>query len=167
MRWAGFNATAGALLLFASTSPSAGRPFPLPGAKSAARYVDFRLDDVRGQRIAKRLLAKDIADDLRRVEPFRTAWVNVDDAKSPDLLVMYGCSPTGNCGLYGYERTKRAWRLVLNSIAQTCWILSSSHSGRRDISASMHGSATESTIKNYQWRENRYVRVSERNVTYK
>jgi hypothetical protein len=29
----------------------------------------------------------------------------------------------------------------------------------------MHGSATESTIKTYWWRDNRYVRVSLREVT--
>jgi hypothetical protein len=79
---------------------------------------------------------------------------------------MYGCGPTGNCGLYGFEPVKNGWRLVLNSLAQRCSILSSTHGGRRDLSAYMHGSATEGTIKTYWWRENRYVRVSERDLTF-
>jgi len=170
MKRATFNVPVGVLLLLASTSPSVGRPFRLPGAKSAAHYIDFSFHDARAQRIAKKLLAKEIAEEAGfppYSQSLSTAWVNASEAQSPLLLVMYGCSATGNCGLYGFERTKRGWRLVLNSLAQVCWTLSSSHGGWRDISASMHGSATEATIKNYWWRGNRYVRVSERNVTYK
>ena len=96
-----------------------------------------------------------------------TAWVNVSAGGAPELFVMYGCSPTGNCGLYGYERTNGRWRLVLDSIAQSCAILPSSHDGRRDISAYMHGSADEGTLKTYWWRKNRYVRVSERDIISK
>jgi hypothetical protein len=96
-----------------------------------------------------------------------TAWVNVSHAKGPDLFVMYGCSPTGNCGLYGFERAKSGWRLVLDSLAQRCSILPSSHSGRRDISAYMHGSATDGTAKTYWWRKNRHVQVSEREIFFK
>ncbi len=164
------NAIAEALLLLASTSPSVGGAFPLPGAKSPAHYVDFRFHDSRTQRLAKKLLAKEMAEEADMpsyFQNFRTAWVNVSDAKSPDLLVMYGCSATGNCDLYGFERTKSGWRRVLSGSAQMCWILPSLHGGRRDISVSLHGSATESTIENYWWRRNRYVRVSERNVIYK
>jgi hypothetical protein len=170
MKRAGFNAIAGALLLFAPTSSSVGQPFALPGAKSAARYVDFSFHDARTQHVAKKLLAREMAEEADWppfAKSLSTAWVNVSDARPPLLLVMYGCSATGNCDLYGFERTGNGWRMVLNSLAQMCWTLSSSHGGRRDISASMHGSATEATIKNYQWRRNRYVRVSERNVIYK
>ena len=92
--------------------------------------------------------------------------MNVSHGEAPELFVMYGCGPTGNCGLYGFEPVKNGWRLVLNSLAQRCSILSSTHGGRRDLSAYMHGSATEGTIKTYWWRENRYVRVSERDLTF-
>lgn len=166
MKRAGSNLVAGALLLLAFTWPSVGQAARSP----ASREVDFRTDDIRAQRVAKKILGKEISQDADMAPDSQflgTAWVNVSDAASPDLFVMYGCSPTGNCGLYGYERTKSGWRLVLDSIAQRCWILSSSHSGRRDISASMHGSASESTLKTYWWRRNRYVRVSERNVFFK
>ena len=174
MKQTSFITMAGALMLLAPAWPSVGQPFPLPGAKSPAHYVDFRFHDGSAQRIAKKLLAKKIAGTVAEEaemppemrSSLSTAWVNVSRAESPMLLVTYGCSATGNCDLYGFEHTKRGWRLVLNSLAQMCWILSSSHGGRRDISASMHGTATESTIKNYWWRKNRYVRVSERNVIY-
>ena len=169
MKRAGYDAIAGALLLLAPTPPSAGQPFPLPGAKSA-RYVDFSVDDFRAQRIARKSLAKEIAEEGGKpsdFQSFRTAWARVSDGASPYLFVRYGCSASGNCGLYGFERTGKGWRRVLNGSAQMCWILSSSHGGRRDISVSLHGSATESTIETYWWRMNRYVRVSERKVIYK
>ena len=134
------------------------------GAGPGSREIEFRSDDPQGQRIARKVLAKEIAYD--EASPgshlLSTAWVNLSDPKSPTLLVMYACSATGNCGLSGFERGKRGWRLVLDSNAQSCAILPSSHGGRRDLSASMHGSATESAIKTYWWRGNRYVRVSVR-----
>ena len=143
-------------------SPTAAAP--------ASHPVHFRSDDFRAQRIAKKLLAREIAqqaDAPPQLQSLRTAWVNVSDARPAALFVMYGCSPTGNCDLYGYEPTKSGWRLVLNSIAQRCSILATSHGRRRDIRAFMHGSATETGIKTYWWRGDRYVRVSQRNVTYK
>jgi hypothetical protein len=105
-------------------------------------------------------------DDVSPDHSPRTAWVKLSASGSPALFVQYGCSPVGNCGLFAFERSKSGWRLILNSIAQNCSILPSSHSGRRDLSASMHGSATESTIKTYWWRKSRYVRVSERELIF-
>jgi hypothetical protein len=160
----------GLLLLAASTSPSVGRTAAAPGAKSASQEVHFRDDDLRAQRMAREALGKDYSyekDAPSGVNWLGTAWVSVSRSRAPELFVMYGCSPTGNCGLYGYERANGRWRLVLDSIAQKCSILPSSHAGRRDISAYMHGSATEGTLKTYWWRRNRYVRVSERDVIFK
>jgi hypothetical protein len=132
--------------------------------------VRFRNDDFRAQRIAREALGKEFSDEQDApsgVNSLRTAWVNVSHGSAPELFVMHGCSPTGNCGLYGFERANGRWRLVLNSVAQMCSILPSSHGGQRDISAYMHGSATEGTLKTYWWRRNRYVRVSERDVIFK
>ena len=53
------------------------------------------------------------------------------------------------------------YRLVLDSLAQRCWILRSSHAGHRDLLAYTHGAAFEGTRKIYWWRGGRYVRVSE------
>ena len=170
MKRAAFNVAIGPLLFLTSMWPSVGLAAAAREARAASHEIDFRFDDIRGQHLAKKILAKEMAEEADMpsdFQSFRTAWVNVSDRQLPDLFVMYGCSATGNCGLYGFEPTKSGWRLALNSIAQRCWILRSSHGGRRDISAAMHGSATESTIKTYWWRKNRYVRVSERNVIYK
>jgi hypothetical protein len=144
-----------------------------PIVPSRTHLVGFRSDDAEALMIARKMLAKEISEMEGLGEAnspttyMGTAWVRVSNSRPPILLVEYGCSPTGNCGLYGFERRKRHWRLVLNSDAQTCSILPSSHGGRRDLSASMHGSATESTVKTYWWRGNRYVRVSEREVIYR
>jgi len=141
---------------------------PARGARSASHQIEFRYNDPEGQGIAHKLLAKQIADDGRDapgVPALRSAWVKISAFEAPALFVLYGCSPVGNCGLYGFERSNRGWRQILDSIAETCAVLPSSHDGRRDLSASMHGSATESTIKTYWWRDNRCVRVSLREVT--
>jgi hypothetical protein len=160
----------GSLLLLASTLLSVGQATAAHEPNSASHVVNFRDDDVQAQRIARMLLRKKIVREEETPpgsKSIRTAWVEVSDGEAPELFVMYGCAPTGNCGLYGFERAKGGWRLVLNSLAQTCSILPSSHGGRRDISARMHGSATESTIKTYWWRRNRYVRASVRDLTFK
>jgi len=157
----------GSLLLLASASPAEGKAAAARVAKLASHEVHFRDDDLRTKRMAIEALGKDYSqekDAPSGANWLGTAWVNVSAGGAPELFVMYGCSPTGNCGLYGYERTNGRWRLVLDSIAQSCAILSSSHGGRRDISAYMHGSADEGTLKTYWWRKNRYVRVSERDI---
>ncbi|MXO61300.1 hypothetical protein GRI89_17280 [Altererythrobacter salegens] len=165
---AGFaNTLFGALLLLAFLCFSFGQASMARGAGSAAQSIDFRQDDFQAQRIARKLLRREIAKYPSGSNWMRTAWVSVSPGETPTLFVMYGCSPTGNCGLYGFKRQKNGWKLVLNSIAQTCSILPSSHAGRHDISARMHGSAFQSTIKTYWWRKDRYVRVSERDLILK
>ena len=155
-------------LLLLPTSPSSvGLAVAAGGAKSPSREVQFRDDDVRAQRIAKTLLAKEVAAQEGAPiasQSWRTAWVRLSKGDEPTLFVMYGCSPTGNCGLYSFERSKSSWRQILNSDAQRVSLLASSHHGRRDISAYMHGSATSGTAHIYWWRGSRYVQVSERKV---
>lgn len=154
----------------AGAAEDASRPsIRAPQAGPASREIEFGSDDAEAQRIARKLLAKEIAEEERyaaEVPKPRTAWVKISPSQPRALLVLHGCSPTGNCGLYGFERSDGGWRQILNSIAQTCALLPSSHHGRRDLVARMHGSATESAIKTYWWRESRYARVSVRNVTY-
>jgi hypothetical protein len=167
MKFTGCKTLVSLLLLLGSPWPSfaaAGSGAPL-----GSRPVDFRTDDPQGERLARTILAKEIAyaeGGWPGSLQLRTAWVKLSASKSPTFLVMYGCSATGNCGLAGFEHGRRGWRQVLDSDARDCAILRSSHGGRRDLSASMHGSATESTVKTYWWRGNRYVRVSEREVVF-
>lgn len=140
---------------------------PAKATEANHHEIQFRSDDHQAQLIVRKLLGK---DDLQEsdVGPgasfLRTAWVNLSVAGRPALLVMYGCSPTGNCQLSGFERRKTGYRLVLDSLAQRCWILRSSHGGHRDLAAYMHGDAFEGTRKIYWWRGGRYLRVSERDA---
>jgi hypothetical protein len=80
------------------------------------------------------------------------------------LFVLYGCSATGNCGLYGFERSNGSWRRIFESDAHRAFLLASSHDGRSDISTYLHGSASGGTAKIYRWRGSRYVQVLEREV---
>lgn len=131
---------------------------PAVAAKAYHHEIQFRNEDHHAQQIARKLLGK---DNFQEGDLLQTAWTNMSDGARPALFVMYGCSPTGNCQLNGFERTSTGYRLVLDSIAQRCSVLRSSHAGHRDLSAYMHGDAFEGTRKIYWWRGGRYVRVSE------
>src|SRR5205085_1330541 len=98
----------GLLLLIGGAYPSIGHAVAR-GATSASQLVDFRGDDLDAQRLARRLLRKEIAQQggtPSEANGMRTAWVRVSPGSAPQLFVMYGCSPTGNCGLYGFERVR-------------------------------------------------------------
>lgn len=153
------------VLLLASASAGNVLPGAAEAARTNHREVHFRSDDHQAQLIAKKMVGKESLQEgalPHGAVYLWTAWVNLSAASRPALLVMYGCSPTGNCQLNGFERGKTGYRLVLDSLAQRCWILRSSHSGHRDLAAYMHGDAFEGTRKIYWWRGGRYVRVSER-----
>jgi hypothetical protein len=127
-------------------------------AGATHQEIQFSNDDQQAQLIARKLLGK---ENLEEGDHLWTAWVNMSDGARPALFVMYGCSPTGNCELNGFERARTGYRLVLDSLAQRCWMLRSSHARHRDLSAYMHGDAFEGIRKIYWWRGGRYVRVSE------
>lgn len=153
----------GALLVLASDVTFVAQARAADTAHTNHR-IQFSDHDDQAQRIAEALLSKENVEEGEPVSganPLWTAWVNTSDDRGPALFVMYGCSPTGNCELNGFERTRHGYRLVLDSIAQGFSILPSSHAGHRDLSAFMHGDAFEGTRKTYWWRGGRYVRVSE------
>jgi hypothetical protein len=166
MKRAAFNAIMNSMLLLVCLWSSAGLAAAARGSKWKSQEVHFRDDDYRTQRIARGLLGKRMIQEEAAssgLNSLSTAWVKTSRGAAPDLLIKFGCSATGNCGLYGFQRSRTGWRLVLNSLGQRCSILASTHGGRRDISAYMHGGAT-GTVKTYWWRSNRYVRLSERHV---
>lgn len=72
------------LLLHGTSSIAAAAVSPSPNAvrgamaASASRELDFRLDDAEAQSIARKLLAKQLADEERytaEAPTLRTAWV--------------------------------------------------------------------------------------------
>ena len=69
------------------------------------------------------------------------------------------CSPTGNCPLWIFQRVGNEYRLLLRSFGQTFTIQKRSTNGYRDVVISMHGSATESELKEYQFSGGMYRKV--------
>lgn len=58
------------------------------------------------------------------------------------------------------------YRVVLDGIGQTYAIRQTQTHGFRDIRLTMHGSATESTIKTYKFNGLRYLRSGCENLTF-
>ena len=70
-----------------------------------------------------------------------------------------GCSPTGNCPFWVFQRTRNRYKLILDGFGQTFTIQHARTNGYLDIVIAMHGSATESTLKIYRYERGRYRRV--------
>jgi hypothetical protein len=67
----------GSLLLVASMWCSVGQAAAVRGAKSASHLVNFRNDDVRAQRIARKMLRKEISEEQDMpsgLNSLLTAW---------------------------------------------------------------------------------------------
>src|SRR5438270_12334075 len=119
----GSSRTLVGFLLLACIWPSVAQPAAALGATPTSHQVTFRNDDLHAARIARKVLRKEFGQEEAIPSGSSllwTAWVDVSRARPPALFVMDGCSPTGNCGLYGFESTKNGWKLILNSVAQTC-----------------------------------------------
>jgi hypothetical protein len=83
--------------------------------------------------------------------------------KNEDDLVLTdrsGCSPTGNCSMFVLLATQSRYRVVLDGVGQMYTLKRARSKGLLNIELSMHGSATESTIKGYKFNGSRYLRVS-------
>jgi len=75
-----------------------------------------------------------------------------------------GCSPTGNCPFWIFEKQPNGWRLLFNRAhlpeAQTFIIRSTRTNGYRDLILSMHGSAFSSDLTIYHFRGGIYRAVA-------
>jgi hypothetical protein len=69
------------------------------------------------------------------------------------------CSPTGNCPLWIFQKVGNEYRLVLRSFGQSFTIQKTNTNGYRDVVISMHDSATESELKEYQFSGGMYRKV--------
>jgi hypothetical protein len=68
-----------------------------------------------------------------------------------------GCSPTGNCRFWVFQKSDREYRLLFYREAIQSFTLQPSRSGGfSDIVVRMHGSATQSTLWLLQYRDGRY-----------
>jgi hypothetical protein len=75
-----------------------------------------------------------------------------------------GCSPTGNCPFWIFEKETGGWRLLFDRAhpreAQTFMLRSTRTNGYRDLILSMHGSAYSSDLTIYHFRGGIYRAVA-------
>jgi hypothetical protein len=67
-----------------------------------------------------------------------------------------GCSPTGNCPFWIFQKAGTQYRPLLVAEAQTFTIQKSATDGFRDIVLGRHGSATDSKLTEYKFHEDSY-----------
>ena len=83
----------------------------------------------------------------------RVKMIDLNNDGVPEVVAqgMAGCSPTGNCMLWIFQKSPRGYRLLLKGEAQTFTIQPTTTGGFRDVVLSMHGSATDSSLTEYQY----------------
>jgi len=94
--------------------------------------------------------------------------VHLGPTEEIDLVLTerFSCSPTGNCSILVLRPAQGRYRVVLDGIGQTYTIKQARTKGFRNVELSMHGSATESTIKAYKFNGSKYLRASCYNVIF-
>ena len=70
-----------------------------------------------------------------------------------------GCSPTGNCPFSVLEKNSMSYRTILGATGQVFDIEDTRSNSFQEIVIGMHGSARESELKVYQFRDGAYHRV--------
>jgi hypothetical protein len=94
----------------------------------------------------------------------RVLIVDLNRDGQPEVLAQpigqYACSVDGNCGFWVFRKFGKAYKLLLDSVGQTFTLQPTYTNGFQDIVVAMHGSATEGTLKIYQYHSGRYFRVA-------
>jgi hypothetical protein len=88
--------------------------------------------------------------------------VDLNGDGKPEILAQAagtksGCSPTGNCPFWVFQRVIGGYSLLLGSEAQIFRVQSNSTNGFRDIVLSRHSSAFESEVTEYKFNGTSYV----------
>jgi hypothetical protein len=88
----------------------------------------------------------------------RIRMIDLDNDGIPEAVAqgMVNCSPTGNCPFWVFRKTLRGYKLLVESYGQTFTVQKTSTNGFRDIVVSMHGSATESGLTDYRYKDGSY-----------
>jgi hypothetical protein len=88
----------------------------------------------------------------------RVRVINLNLAAGAEIVAQarVGCSPTGNCPFWIFQKAGTQYRPLLVAEAQTFTIQRSATNGFRDIVLGRHGSATESSLTEYKFREDSY-----------
>jgi hypothetical protein len=88
----------------------------------------------------------------------RIKMIDLNDDGTPEVVSqgMVNCSPTGNCPFWVFQKTSRRYKLLVESYGQTFTIQKTSTNGFLDIVVSMHGSATQSGLTDYRYKDGSY-----------
>jgi hypothetical protein len=70
-----------------------------------------------------------------------------------------GCSATGNCPFWIFQKTAKYYEPLLETVGQTFTIQKQSTRGYRDVVVSVHGSATQSGLTDFRYSDGKYVAV--------
>lgn len=84
----------------------------------------------------------------------RIKMIDLNHDEIPEVVAqgMVGCSPTGNCLFWIFQKAHVGYRLLLKGEGQTFTVQKTITNGFRDIVLSMHGSATESGLTDYRYK---------------
>ncbi len=91
----------------------------------------------------------------------RTELVDLNDDGTPEVIAQgtnkEGCSPTGNCPFWVFQKSGQEYRLLVSLSAIQTFQIQRNRSGRfQDIVVAMHGSATERTLRLLQYSRGKY-----------
>jgi len=88
----------------------------------------------------------------------RIELVDLNGDGIPEVVAqaMTDCSPTGNCDVWIFQKARKGYRLLLEGFGQTITIQKMRSSRFAAIVISMHGSATESELREYRYADGRY-----------
>jgi hypothetical protein len=93
-------------------------------------------------------------------------FVDLNSDGTPEVIAQgfsgeSGCSPTGNCPLWVFQKTTRGYsNLLLDALSQSFTIERNRTNGYHDIVVAMHGSAFSSGLTVYQYRNGAYSGVA-------
>lgn len=88
----------------------------------------------------------------------RIKMIDLNHDGTPEVVAqgMAGCSPTGNCSFWVFQKTTRGYKLLLNGFGQTFTVQKASTNGFRDIVVAMQGSASDSGLTLFCYKGSMY-----------
>lgn len=94
----------------------------------------------------------------------RVELVDLNGDGIPEVIAQgankLGCSPTGNCSFWVFQKSGREYRLLVSLRAiQTFQIQRSRSNGFSDIVVEMHGSATQRTLRLLRYGNGKYYKA--------
>lgn len=84
----------------------------------------------------------------------RVKMIDLNHDGTPEVVAqgMAGCSPTGNCSFWVFQKTTHGYKLLLNGFGQTFTVQKASTNGFRDIVVAMQDSASDSGLTLFRYK---------------